>query len=240
MYTGYLVVLSSIALLEIGIYSDAKEVKFDYYVYAQQWPESVCQQTWHMGQHNCSIGKNTTAWTVHGLWPSLYSNATLPANCDPSAKFNFSALESILSELEAKWPNLYTDEKLTSFWSHEWYKHGTCALAAKAVKNEKEYFQKALDLNSKLDILGNLIKRKVPPLDKYSYLYTDFLSAVMDIVGGKKVYLECDHRKHQTGTNVLQLQICLDKKFQPIDCKHEHNSNCKGWPIDYPPIHHPY
>ena len=36
--------------------------------------------------------------------------------------------------------------------SHEWYKHGTCAYAGGAVKDELDYFSKALKINAALDI----------------------------------------------------------------------------------------
>ncbi|KAK2154597.1 hypothetical protein LSH36_264g04046, partial [Paralvinella palmiformis] len=43
---------------------------FDHFVFAQEWPLSMCignnMTTPH--PHDCKINRNVTGWVIHGLW----------------------------------------------------------------------------------------------------------------------------------------------------------------------------
>jgi ribonuclease I len=41
---------------------------------------------------------------------------------------------------------------LTSFWQHEWQKHGTCAESVPAYTGEFNYFSQAIALNKRFDL----------------------------------------------------------------------------------------
>jgi hypothetical protein len=94
---------------------------------------------WTLGMQLCP---EADEWTLHGLWPN---------NDDCSGPtFDHSAISSIESELEAKWPSCYPshgggDE---TFWQHEWQKHGTCS-----GMNELNFFTTALALQGKFEKL---------------------------------------------------------------------------------------
>jgi ribonuclease I len=41
---------------------------------------------------------------------------------------------------------------LSSFWQHEWQKHGTCAESVAAYTGELNYFNQSLALNKRFDL----------------------------------------------------------------------------------------
>lgn len=57
----------------------------------------------------------------------------------------------LISRMQQDWPTLGCPSNSgTTFWSHEWNKHGTCS---ESVLNQHAYFKSALNLKSKLDLL---------------------------------------------------------------------------------------
>nr|ANE23703.1 S RNase [Prunus dulcis] len=50
---------------------------YDYFQFVQQWPPVTCRfSTRPRNQH-----RPLQIFTIHGLWPSNYSNPTMPSNC---------------------------------------------------------------------------------------------------------------------------------------------------------------
>eukprot|EP00956_Cyclotella_meneghiniana_P024793 scaffold50414_cov40-Cyclotella_meneghiniana.AAC.1 len=84
--------------------------------------------------------------TIHGLWPQR-DDGSWPSSCTNeqlNTEFYVSGTNSILNELEIKWPNIKADPSSSShteFWSHEWMKHGTCSGLM-----QFDYFSSALQL----------------------------------------------------------------------------------------------
>lgn len=63
-------------------------------------------------------------------------------------------VSDLTSQMQVSWPSLAcpsSDD--TSFWTHEWDKHGTCS---ESVLDEHAYFQAALDLKAQANILQAL------------------------------------------------------------------------------------
>ena len=58
--------------------------------------------------------------------------------------------------MQKSWPTLACPSGSgETFWEHEWEKHGTCS---ESVIDQHEYFQTALNLKQKADLLGALTK----------------------------------------------------------------------------------
>lgn len=115
--------------------------------------------------HSCTLPKRDT-WTIHGIWPTKY-NTIGPQFCDNSLKFDPSALRNIESDLKENWLDIHKGSKPYSFWKHEWDKHGTCAVTAKPLNNEFNYFQAGLKLFQKYNMMDVLAKANILPGNKY-------------------------------------------------------------------------
>ncbi|XP_070577132.1 ribonuclease Oy-like [Ptychodera flava] len=200
------------------------ESEWDYFVFAQQWPQTLCDSTdWQVPkEHNCSIPKAVTAWTVHGLWPTK-SGTEGPNNCNSSWPFNLSEIKDIQPQMEVYWPNLFTDSKLESFWEHEWDKHGTCGTDLEAIDTEYKFFSAGLKLYHKLDFLKALSSNGIAPSLTKSYSYNDVMKAFTNTFGSP-AELTC-YYNHTTQTSYLQqVSLCITKEFEVFDCKMANHS----------------
>lgn len=113
------------------------------YVFAYSWTPEFCYGYSYPG---CSSPEEywKTHFTIHGLWPQ-YSTSGYPAYCT-TEQFNASLIESDIgmTTLEEYWPNVQespTNANYSSFWEHEWTKHGTCSGLS-----QTSYFENAIQL----------------------------------------------------------------------------------------------
>jgi ribonuclease T2 len=213
---------------------------WDYMVFTQQWPESVCLETQVTHQHTCQISQNVSTWSLHGIWPTK-SGTFGPNFCNKTEKFNPKLIEPLDGLLLKYWPNLYTDSSPYSFWEHEWTKHGTCATGIASLQGEYNFFNQALKLNQRYDILSLLKKLNVVPKSDYVYQYSTMLAAMEKALGGK-VKIQCFYNKATKTQYIEQVEMCLDKSFNAMDCPGKDNGGgCSDTePIAYLPIKHPY
>jgi ribonuclease T2 len=101
----------------------------DVYVFAYSWEPEFCygKTTTYPG---CAAPHDywKTNFIVHGLWPQ-YSTGGYPATCTTEA-FNSSVPNAVgYNDMVTYWPNVQVaegDPNYSSFWEHEWSKHGTC------------------------------------------------------------------------------------------------------------------
>lgn len=194
--------------------SESKD--FDYLVLRQIWPKTSCM---FPGSHQCTIKNTVSSWVIHGLWPNY--NVGFPSFCNKTDKFRPDLIQPIVADLEKYWPNLYTDTPLNSFWQHEWEKHGTCALSLKQVTNERDYFQMTLGLREKFDFGTLLEKASIVPDNSKSYELAEFINAIEKELAFAPV-LSCFVEKESKRQFLAEMQICLNKSLEQIDCS-EHN-----------------
>jgi len=211
----------------------SNDYEWDHIIFTQQWPETTCEYENATGGYECEIPSQTKTWTVHGLWPSL-GDSKRPRYCNDSWGFDASKIESILQELEVRWPNLNKDEHLTSFWKYEWEKHGTCAASLDSLRGEMKYFSTGLSLNKKYDILGVLSRRGISPSRTREYGIKDVLGALREEFG-RLVCISCFHNE-DIGQLLYQAYICLDKDLSIIDCPSCSRAYCFGENLAYHPI----
>ncbi|XP_058242078.1 ribonuclease T2 [Hemibagrus wyckioides] len=172
-------------------------------ILTHHWPQSFCYM------ENCTT--NFTYWTLHGLWPNT------GAECNTSWHFNASLIEDLLPEMRTFWPDLLRP-KSTTFWKHEWMKHGTCAAKAEPMDSQHKYFSKALELYHKLDLDGVLKKNNIVPSENY-YKLTDVEGSIASSYGAPPK-IQCISHKKESEFQVLgQIEICFDKQFQLVDCE---------------------
>jgi len=104
---------------------------FDYYVLSMSYQPEFCYLHRHEMFSGCE--KPNEFWkgslTIHGLWPQR-RDGTWPSTCS-NEKFDESTLSDLGRERFATfWPNVKVSmgsPGFTSFWEHEWTKHGTCS-----------------------------------------------------------------------------------------------------------------
>ena len=79
---------------------------------------------------------------MHGLWPTRFGEIN-PNFCNNSWHYQHEEMEPIMGEMERYWPDVEMRRKQDSLWSHEWTKHGTCAVFSAReteIHNQTEYF----------------------------------------------------------------------------------------------------
>ena len=117
-------------------------------LFTQFFP-SLVQKKEKKQMYYLSLLKNPNVvygFSIHGLWPD-YSDGTYPSFCH-KVTFNIDKLKPIECDLINYWELPEHHKKLeTSFWKHEWLKHGSCMYKE---MDELEYFKKALELYEKI------------------------------------------------------------------------------------------
>ncbi|XP_046359129.2 ribonuclease Oy-like isoform X2 [Haliotis rufescens] len=109
-----IVIVLSLSLINTAISWDKK---WTFFVFAQQWPPSVCNSASHL-KHKCkAVPNQVKTWTVHGLWPNLGKKSI--ENCNHKWHFNWDQIQSLEKQLNASWPNLFIDTDHTGLWALE-------------------------------------------------------------------------------------------------------------------------
>jgi ribonuclease T2 len=119
----------------------------DLYVFAYTWTPEFC----HGNEDYPGCAKPRSYWTnhftMHGLWPQ-YSAGGYPSFCTTEAYDDKTAYSVGWETMTQYWPEVQyspTDPEYTSFWEHEWTKHGTCTGLS-----QLSYFQTTIDLIEKV------------------------------------------------------------------------------------------
>ena len=109
--------------------------------------------------------------------------------------------------MDANWMS-YPQKDSTSFWKHEWEKHGTCS--APSIASEHEYFAQALALYGKLDILGALERAGITPGTR-TYRTSDVARALEDATGFAPI-LQCSKGQ------INEVWFCVSKGLEVYSC----------------------
>jgi len=216
---------------------------FDYLVLAMEWPRGYCQGDF--GERSCVVPAHTTGWILHGLWPTSIHRTH--HHCVSAEKFVYSKFKHMEDHLLKYWPNLLSDRsnayptnhhEAIQWWKYQYEKHGTCASTLPALSTLEGYFGMSITLLLKHNpggVLGEVKPRLAP------YHRATFHRALSSGYG-VSVCMHC-----RSGM-VSEVRVCLDRRFNLIDCpKCSHADRC-GDTLYYPPLHskdpvrpyHPY
>ncbi|KAH7834637.1 hypothetical protein Vadar_018153 [Vaccinium darrowii] len=196
---------------------------FDFYYFVQQ-----CDS--RQGCCYPETGKPDEDFSIHGLWPN-YNDGTYPSSCDLRNSFDESKISDLISRLEKDWPTLACPSgDGLKFWGHEWSKHGTCA---ESVLDQHSYFQKALDLKGKANLLQALETAGIRPEDGKQYSLESIKDAI-ELALGVNTFIDCNvdaRRNHQ----LYQVYLCVDSSASNfIECPVlPHGRSC-GSKIEFP------
>ncbi|KAG6713054.1 hypothetical protein I3842_05G131100 [Carya illinoinensis] len=182
--------------------------EFDFFYFVQQWPGAYCDTK----QSCCypKTGKPAADFGIHGLWPN-YKDGSYPSNCDPDSVFDKSQLSELMSSLQKNWPSLSCPSSNGfRFWSHEWEKHGTCS---ESELDQIEYFEAALKLKEKVNLLEILKNAEIEPDDGFYSL--DSIEEAITKAVGHAPGIECN--KDSAGHSQLyQVHLCVDTSGSEI------------------------
>ncbi|XP_058790236.1 ribonuclease Phyb-like [Phymastichus coffea] len=208
---------------------------YDMLVFSQSWPQTSCwnlNKVWTTQKYACSMcqmPKNKNIWTIHGLWPSN-KHGKHPSNCNDE-KYNPNLLSSSLrTMMKEKWPTFNLKLSIDSFWSHEWSKHGTCAMALESTNTLPKYFSKSLQLLDQYNLGVVLADSGIIPGKTYNY--SDLFTVIQNTLG-VKTYIKCATNNITKEQYVQEFNVCFDKSFKLTDCSDENRTNCKS-EIIYP------
>ena len=205
---------------------------WDYFLLVSEWPGSVTPGP---------VPSYIDTFTLHGLWPNRDDNS-YPSFCNDSYPFRYSEIADIIQDLDAAWyDTLHDQANASSFWGHEWEKHGTCAMSdSQCCNNERAYFQTAINLHGTFDYADILSGAGITPSSQTTYPKDDVLSAL----SAKLSYEPLIRCQNQDGSNnIYNLAVCLDKTLNQIECpddlekQWQNEENCDDQ-IGFPEIPH--
>ncbi len=164
-------------LLFLGIYiAEAVSANFDNYIFSRSWIPGFC---YFNRQGFCQNSSLRQKFTCHGLWPT-YTNGSWPQYCSHEVLDN-SSLKEIKVDLNNHWSD--DGNENWKLWSHEWSKHGTCALHNYFINNSLDYFSTTLWLDMRLNLNGLLENSSIIPANNVNYL----TSRVEELLLGRAV-----------------------------------------------------
>jgi len=199
---------------------------WDEIVFTQLWGYTSCLQfrDESHGQYHCRYEERPSIWSIHGIWPSKKGTEG-PGYCT-KVKFDESLIEPIEDELNEFWYEINAEKEGTNFWSHEWVKHGSCAIQLPAMDTEMKYFQMGLQLRSQYDLYSILKDGGIVPQTSPTGYHVNDIEAAIRKETKALPYIQCYESKEE-GKHVFHLlavEICLSRSFEPVDCSHKHHS----------------
>nr|QCF59413.1 S23-RNase [Prunus dulcis]QDB64821.1 S23-RNase [Prunus dulcis] len=182
---------------------------YDYFQFVQQWPPTNCRVRI---KRPCSKPRPLQNFTIHGLWPSNYSNPTKPSNCN-GTKFDARKVSPKMRiKLKISWPDVESGND-TRFWEGEWNKHGTCS---RERLNQMQYFERSHDMWLSYNITEILKNASIVPNATQKWSYSDIISPIKAATGSTPL-LRCKQAKNTLLLHEVVFCYEYDAKKQ-IDC----------------------
>ncbi|KAL0421081.1 UNVERIFIED_CONTAM: Extracellular ribonuclease LE [Sesamum latifolium] len=141
---------------------------------------------------------------IHGLWPN-YRDGSYPSYCDNDNPFDESKISDLIGSLQENWASLSCPSNNGStFWAHEWDKHGMCS---ESVLDQHGYFEAALDLKSRVDLLQILQSAGINP-DGGNYSVSSIRNAISEGIGYSP-WIACNVDAAGK-TQLYEIYVCVD------------------------------
>nr|ABY82413.1 self-incompatibility associated ribonuclease [Prunus pseudocerasus] len=188
----------------------AGDGSYDYFQFVQQWPPTNCR----VRKRPCSKPRPLQNFTIHGLWPSNYSNPTMPSKCTGSQFKKENVYPQLRSKLKISWPDVESGND-TRFWESEWNKHGRCS---EQTLNQVKYFQRSHAMWRSHNVTEILRNASIVPHPTQTWTYSDIVSPIK--AATKRTPLLRCKRDPTTNTELLhEVVFCYDYKAKiQIDC----------------------
>ena len=222
-------------LVENGKKNDCRpssDASWDYLLFVREWPGTMSPG---------ALPNFVDTFTLHGLWPNR-DDGSWPQCCNRSYPFNYDEIAPIIQSVERVWyDTMHDQQNASSFWGHEWDKHGTC-WASPFAASERDYFQQCVSLHDSMKLTQWLANAGITPADpsQTTYMRDQFVGAIQQNLGHSPL-IKCTNLN---GNTVIEnVAVCLDKSFQVIDCPDNQvatwaqSENCGG-SFGFPVIPH--
>ncbi|KNA22863.1 hypothetical protein SOVF_029720 [Spinacia oleracea] len=176
---------------------------FRAFYFVQQWLGSYCNQR---GTVCCDppTGKPKPDFTIYGLWP-YYNDGSFPYNCGDD-NYDVGRIKYMEKRLQQSWPTFTCPQIGRKFWVHLWNKHGTCT---KDILGELAYFEGALYLKNKVNILQALARAGIRPDNRF-YSLKSIKKAISRSTGGFHPWIVCNTNA-KGNKQIWQVTFCSDK-----------------------------
>lgn len=134
--------------------------------------------------------------------------------------------------MQKHWPTLACPSgDGTTFWTHEWEKHGTCS---ESILSQHDYFASALHLQNNLGLLQSLTNAGINP-DGSSYSLESIKGAIKD-GSGYTPWIECN-TDSSGNSQLYQVYMCVDTSgLKIIDCPVFPKGKKCSSEIEFPPF----
>nr|ADZ48271.1 S-locus-associated ribonuclease [Prunus speciosa] len=185
---------------------------YDYFQFVQQWPPTNCK----VRGKPCSKPRPLQIFTIHGLWPSNYSNPTRPSNCIGSLFEEGKLYPQLRLNLKRSWPDVESGND-TKFWSGEWNKHGRCS---EQTLNQRQYFERSHAMWNSYNITNILENAQIVPNATQTWKYSDIVSPIKTATG-RTPLLRCksDPKKSNNYQFLHEVVFCYGYRAKKqIDC----------------------
>ncbi|XP_022932791.1 ribonuclease MC-like [Cucurbita moschata] len=195
-----------VSIFKFVLLTSCVKAQFDYFQMVQQWPPATCSGV------RC-YANPPAMFTIHGLWPSNYSNVPLVCAGQP---FNPAQIATLVPQLNTYWPDVISGNN-QRFWKHEWDSHGTCS---DPPFNQLQYFQTTLNIrtNHNYDLLAILNTAGLGPTATNTRQYGAIEGAIQAATG-KKPGLRCNKNAQSKKKQLFEIILCFDKNgVTLIDC----------------------
>jgi ribonuclease I len=169
------------------------------------------------GKSSVCLFNATKLWLLCSCPLRPTKNGTLGPNYCNKVTFYLDKVEDLVPQLISQWTNVKTDTSFTSFWAHEYEKHGSCALELNAMSSEHDFFSQTLKLHQELDFTTVLENAGLVPSTTTEYHKDDFERAFQTSLGVQPL-LECLYSQAM-GQVLYQISICLRKDFSIMPCE---------------------
>lgn len=197
--------------------------EFDFFVFTQQWPGTVCQQRGWC--ESTPVDPNAfNHFLIHGLWPNYNNPNEFPCMCSPQVSFNMNKISDLKSELDKYWFTL-TDGDDSSFYSHEYEKHGSCSRPV--LGDEHDYFNQALVLREAVSLTNLLSSAGVNPSSSNLYSLNEISQAIQKQLNVVP-HFDC------LGDKLKEVQLCYDRSLNLMDCPSGMSSDCRSDKVTFP------
>nr|BAJ41469.1 S-ribonuclease 4 [Prunus persica] len=181
-----------------------------YFQFVQQWPPTTCR----LSSKSSNQHRPLQRFTIHGLWPSNYSNPTKPSNCNGS-RFNFTKVyPQLRTKLKKSWPDVESGND-TKFWESEWNKHGTCS---EQTLNQMQYFEVSHDMWRSYNITEILKNASIIPSATKKWSYSDIVAPIKAATK-RTPLLRCKQEKKTQLLHLHEVVFCYEyNALKQIDC----------------------
>jgi len=200
---------------DVGSHLESRDNSFDIYIFTLHWPYTTCFD-WKEKRHGQCARIESPSWSVHGMWPTRMGEIA-PNFCNNSWSYSHQEMLPLMSEMERFWPDVEIRDVTDSLWSHEWVKHGTCAVqdSVTGLHSQTDYFTTGLKLAAENPLTHWLSAANIVPSDDTLYSTQQFWDVIVSATGHRP-HIDCE--KVDQVAVIKEIKVCYDKTLSRVDC----------------------